>query len=90
MPYIFHVKIKQILIRFILFFFLFLSFLYRMNKFTSVISKSIRDPLKYIVVPIIFYIYSSGLVLYRYLIQPWMVQIAIQKCSTVTDIMMLK
>lgn len=37
-------------------------------------SKVLRDPLKYLVAPILFFLYSSILVLYQYLVQPWMVK----------------
>lgn len=45
-----------------------------MNEITNNISKTVRDPLKYVVAPIIYLIYSSALILYGYLIQPWMVK----------------
>lgn len=44
-----------------------------MNEITNNIAKALRDPLKYIAAPIIYLLYSSTLILYGYLIQPWMV-----------------
>ncbi|EPB88490.1 hypothetical protein HMPREF1544_04725 [Mucor circinelloides 1006PhL] len=43
-----------------------------MNKISESISKTARDPLKYVVAPIIYFAYSSTLLLYGYLLQPWM------------------
>ncbi|KAG2201450.1 hypothetical protein INT47_001499 [Mucor saturninus] len=43
-------------------------------EITNNISKTLRDPLKYVVAPTIYLLYSSALILYGYLIQPWMNQ----------------
>ncbi|CEP08151.1 hypothetical protein [Parasitella parasitica] len=43
-----------------------------MNRLTENISKAARDPLKYVVAPVIYFAYSSTLFLYGYLVQPWM------------------
>lgn len=37
-------------------------------------SKVLRDPLKYLVAPTLFFLYSSILILYQHLVQPWMVK----------------
>ncbi|CAO3631008.1 unnamed protein product [Mucor hiemalis] len=42
-----------------------------MNRVGNDISKTVRDPLKYVVAPTIYFFYSSTLVLYGYLLQPW-------------------
>ncbi|KAG2193822.1 hypothetical protein INT46_003697 [Mucor plumbeus] len=43
-----------------------------MNNIAENISKIARDPLKYAVAPIIYFVYSSTIFLYGYLLQPWM------------------
>lgn len=52
-----------------------------MNEITNNIAKALRDPLKYIAAPIIYLLYSSTLILYGYLIQPWMVNKAHKEIS---------
>ncbi|GAA5798523.1 hypothetical protein HPULCUR_003927 [Helicostylum pulchrum] len=37
-------------------------------------SKVLRDPLKYLVAPTLFFLYSSILILYQHLVQPWMIK----------------
>lgn len=48
-----------------------------MAKVANSISTTLKDPVKYIVAPFIYFIYSSTLLLYGYLIRPWMVSMAV-------------
>lgn len=47
----------------------------KMNDIMDNISKTLGDPLKYVVAPTIYFIYSSTLILYGYLFHPWVVSV---------------
>jgi hypothetical protein len=43
-----------------------------MKTFSQNVQIALRDPLKYVVAPFLYFLYNSVIVSYSYLVQPWM------------------